>query len=449
MHLTRALAVAALAASLVFAAGAAHAQVRLAKQATAFSGGPATMVAQPPGESRRLYEAVRAGSVRILRDGVAVVAPVLTLTSVDTGGEGGLLGLAFHPDFQHNGYMYVYYSTTLAPLGDRLARYTLDPANPEAVIAGPVQTILTVARNSGNHHGGWIGFGHDGYLYISVGNAFNSATSQPLNTRLGKMLRIDIDRDDFPADPANNYAIPPDNPFATSGVALPEIWAYGLRNPWRCSIDRLTGDLWIGDVGDSTREEIDFQAAGSAPYTAANYGYPCMEGTLCRNTTGCAPCTGGAFTLPIYDYPRTDGFSVMCGSVYRGQAIPALRGTFLFGDYSGKSYAFRPTPTGITEFRVLTADLNTGPIIGWGEDQSGEQYICGSAGAVYRIVPRCAANCDGSTADPVLNIADFTCFLQAYAAGDAYANCDGSTEQPTLNIADFTCYLQQFATGCP
>jgi glucose/arabinose dehydrogenase len=450
MQHTRALVAAIPAALLAVTVGAAHAQVRLGKQATAFTGLPATTVAQPPGESRRLYEAVRAGSVRALRDGALLPTPVLTLSGVDTGGEGGLLGLAFSPDFQNNGFMFVYYSVAGSPSpGDRLVRYTLDPANPEAVIPGSAITILTVARGSGIHHGGWIGFGPAGLLYLSVGNAGNSANSQPLNTRLGKVLRLDVDRDDFPDDPANNYAIPADNPFAASGTALPEIWAYGLRNPWRCSIDALTGDLWIGDVGDSTREEIDFQPAGPPPYAARNYGYPCMEGTLCRNATGCASCTSGAFTLPIYDYPRTDGFAVMCGAVYRGRAIPALRGVFLFGDYSGKSYAFRPTPTGISEFRVLTAELNTGPIIGWGEDNASEQYICASTGAVYRVIPQCPANCDGSTAAPALNVADFTCFLLAYAAGDAYANCDGSTTPPALNVADFSCFLQLYANGCP
>jgi glucose/arabinose dehydrogenase len=437
-------------ASLALACGAA-AQVRLAAQLTNFPQNDGTVVAQPPGVDRYLYCALRSGTVRALRDGSLLATPVVSVTTY-VGSEGGLLGMAFHPQFQQNGFLYVLYTTAAAPQGTRIERYTLDPANPEVAIGGSAFTILTIDRSpSTNHQAGWIGFGPDGFLYISSGNGGLGSNSQPLTTMLGKLLRIDVDHDDFPSDPQKNYAIPPTNPFFGSTNALPEIWAYGLRNPYRCSFDRQTGDLWIGDVGDSAEEEIDFQPSlGLPPYPARNYGYPCLEGSRCADSAPGCGCYTGDSVLPIFEYGRTYGIANVGGYVYRGSAIPALRGTFFLGDLIGSVYTFRKTPDAITEFQKRT-DLGTLPpngFFGFGEDQSGELYLCAASG-FYKIVPQCAPNCDGSTTPPILNVSDFNCFLAAFAAGDPYANCDGSTAAPVLNVADFVCFLQQFAGGCP
>jgi glucose/arabinose dehydrogenase len=425
-------------------AGSAFAQVALTRTLAPLPG-PATVIAQPPGEPRRLYAALRFGQVRVARDGILLPTPVLqNLPGLVTDVESGLLGLAFHPQFQQNGFMFVLYQTTTAPAGTRIARYTLSPSNPEIADPASARAVLTISRDPYiNHQAGWLGFGPDGYLYISSGNAANDTLSQDDTQLLGKMLRIDVDHDAFPADGGRNYAIPPTNPFAGSPTLAQEIWATGLRNPWRCSFDRLTGDLWIGDVGDSALEEIDLRPAAPPPYAVVDYGYPCMEGTICRNT---CPCDG---TLPYFVYDRSLGFANVGGYLYRGRAIPALRGTFIGADLGGMVYSFRPTPQGPADVRLLTSSLGAGSAYALGEDQAGELYLCTAGNEVYRITPACPTNCDGSTAPPVLNVSDFSCFLEAFAAGDLYANCDNSTAPPALNVADFTCYLQRFAAGCP
>jgi hypothetical protein len=160
-------------------------------------------------------------------------------------------------------------------------------------------------------------------------------------------------------------------------------------------------------------------------------------------------CASGFDTKPVYSYPRSMGFANVGGFVYRGDAIPALRGTYIFADYSGPIYSLRYTAqNGVTEFRTLTTDLGVGHLFSLGEDNAGELYLCTEAGPVYRIIPRCKPDCDGSTVAPFLNVGDFTCFLQRYAAADNYANCDSSTTPPRINVGDFTCFLQKYAAGC-
>jgi glucose/arabinose dehydrogenase len=435
-------------------AAAAQGQVRLASERIGLAADfpAATFLTQPPGESRRLYITLKNGTVKVVRDGAVLSTPMLTsLPGISTGGESGLLGLTFHPQFQANGYVYVLYTTTTAPVGTRIARYVLNPQNPEVADPQSAFTIMTINRTPFiNHQGGWIGFGPDGYLYISSGDGGNSNNPQPLTTHLGKILRIDVDHDDFPADPQKNYAIPPTNPFAGSATSLPEIWAAGLRNPWRCSFDRLTGDLWIGDVGQSSIEEINFQpAASQPPFAARNYGWPCMEGSTCFSvSSGCA-CNSPALTNPVFEYNHSYGVSVMCGYVYLGGRIPALRGTFLLGDVTGAKWSFRFGPPSQIEFTSRTGELGMADVYSFGEDQAGELYFTTPTSGIFRILPHCEPNCDGSTVAPLLNVADFTCFLQRFAAGDPYANCDGSTIAPTLNVTDFTCFLQSYAEGCP
>jgi glucose/arabinose dehydrogenase len=315
-------------------------------------------------------------------------------------------------------------------------------------VIDPTTAVQVIQLPTGGLHlGGWIGFGPDGFLYLSSGNRGNTANSQSLTTLAGKMIRIDVDHDAFPQNPTLNYAVPPSNPFAGSSTALQEIWAYGLRNPWRCSFDRVSGDLWIADVGGGTREEVNVQPVPTGPYGAANYGYPMTEGT--SNLFG-APA-GSVF--PWYEYDHTLGQAVVGGFVYHGRAIPALRGTYVFGDLNGRVWAFRASAAGFTEWReVFTITPNGQPgsyvLDTFGEDAAGELYI-GSIYGVDRILPACAANCDGSTAPPVLNVLDFNCFLNAFTAGDLYANCDGSTTPPVLNVLDFNCFINLFTGGCP
>jgi glucose/arabinose dehydrogenase len=361
------------------------------------------------------------------------------------GGENGLLGAALHPQFASNRFLYLYYGSFSSPL--TLYRYVLDPASPEVIDPATAAQVIQLPGGAG-HVGGWIGFGPDGYLYISSGDRGASSNAQSLSTLAGKVVRIDVDHDDFPQSPSLNYAVPATNPFAGSTTALPEIWAYGLRNPWRCSFDRASGDLWIGDVGAGTREEVDVQPAlGAPPYAAVNYGWPATEGT--SNLFGAPP--GVAF--PWYEYTHAVLQAVVGGFVYHGRAIPALRGSYVFGDLDGHVWSFRAAPSGFVDWRelfIITPNGQPGSYIldTFGEDADGELYI-GSVYGVDRLLPACAANCDGSTTAPVLNVLDFNCFLNFFTAGDPYANCDGSTAAPMLNVLDFNCFINQFTGGCP
>jgi glucose/arabinose dehydrogenase len=441
---------AALAPALL--AGAAAGQ-HLAVQTITTSASQCTHVAQPPGEYRRLYFIEQLGNVKVVRDGALLATPVLSqLPNLVAIGESGLLGLTFHPQFQSNGYMYLLYSHDAQPFGSRVVRYTLNPQSPDTADPQSAHVILTVPRPGANaaHHGGWIGFGPDGYLYISSGDS--AGHPQQLDNWGGKILRVDVDADDFPQDPLRNYAVPPSNPFASAPPPTrPEIWALGLRNPWRCSFDRVTGDFWIGDVGQTAQEEINFQpAATTPPFTALNYGWPLLEGTF-NHTQDPLISLDPAYTAPIFEYTRDMGRSVVGGYVYRGAAIPYYRGLYFFSDVYGqlngsyKHWAFRKTAEGITEFRPRHGGQAF--YFSLGEDNFGELYYCGSG--LIKLVPNCPPNCDGSTVSPKLNVADFTCFLRAFAADDPYANCDRSTQAPTLTVSDFTCFLDRFAQGCP
>lgn len=365
-------------------------------------------VVAPPDDFNRVFiveqRSATTGRIRVfdLTTETLLETPYLVINNVSTAEEQGLLGLAFHPDFQSNGYFYVNYTGTGG--FTNIVRYQANPPYATSTTADPTPTpILSITQPFVNHNGGWIAFGPDGYLYIATGDggSANDPGNRAQNTTLllGKMLRIDVNGDDFPADPARNYAIPPDNPFAGGGGAA-EIWAYGLRNPWRPSFDRATGDLWIADVGQNNFEEINFQPAGGMS-TAQNYGWRCMEGNNCTGLSGCTcdvNCTGGILTCPIYQYTHaTDGFScsITGGYVYRGAAIPDLQGTYFFADYcSNRIKSFRYDSVSISEFTNRTDEL--APIDGldirsissFGEDASGEMYICDlTGGEVFRIVP--------------------------------------------------------------
>ncbi|HLF75832.1 MAG TPA: PQQ-dependent sugar dehydrogenase [Anaerolineales bacterium] len=345
--------------------------------------------------SNRLFVVERAGRVRIFKDGSLLPVPFLDIQSIvnDTGSEQGLLALAFHPSYENNGQFYTVYTDQNGSLV--LSRFSRSAGNPDLANPNSRVPLLTIPHPTHqNHNGGTLAFGRDGYLYWSTGDGggggdpFNNA--QNLNSLLGKILRLDVDR----ADPGLNYFIPRSNPFYNMPNRRWEIWAYGLRNPWRVSFDRGTGDLFIGDVGQSSREEIDFQPSGSAG--GENYGWRIMEGTLCFNpSTG---CNQSGKVLPVAEYSHSVGCSVTGGYIYRGAFYPDMQGQYFYGDFcSGIIFSLFDDPV---NGWTVTQVVDTPYLIStFGEDEQGELYFTDyGAGKMYQI-------CYGPTADFTVRIA--------------------------------------------
>ncbi|MCK7595360.1 PQQ-dependent sugar dehydrogenase [Pseudomarimonas salicorniae] len=327
--------------------------------------------------SGRLFIVEQSGRILVARNGVLQNEPFLDMQTLVSGAsEQGLLGLAFAPDFASSGRFYVNY-TNLAG-GTIISRFTVNPSNPDRVELSAEQPLLAYAQPFTNHNGGWMGFGPDGYLYIASGDGGSGGDpqnhGQRLDTLLGKMLRIDVS--------GEQMAIPPDNPFVGQSGAQPEIWAYGLRNPWRASFDRETGDLWIADVGQGRVEEVNFQPGGIAG--GRNYGWRVLEGTLCRDSG----CSSAGTVLPVTEYGRDLGCSVTGGYVYRGSRYPALRGTYLFGDFcSGRVFGLRRVAAGETAASFEREQLASAqlPISSFGEDEEGNLYLVSYDGRVFLI----------------------------------------------------------------
>lgn len=324
--------------------------------------------------SGRLFVAEQGGKILLLQDGAVQAEPFLDLTgiAVESASERGLLGLAFHPDYATTGQFFVNYTDVN---GDTvIARYSVS-ADPNRADPASAEVLLQIDQPFRNHNGGDIAFGPDGYLYIGLGDGGSAGdpegNGQDLNTLLGKLLRIDVN-----ADP---YAVPGDNPFANSADAKPQIWAYGLRNPWRFSFDRATGDLYLGDVGQGEWEEINFQPAASAG--GENYGWVLYEGNH--------PYAGGSsegLVFPVTEYSHGEGgCSVTGGYVYRGPSLPDLNGVYLFGDYcTGLVWSLYQTEAQ-TWVRDLFANTSFN-ISSFGEDQAGELYLLDHSGAIYQLV---------------------------------------------------------------
>jgi glucose/arabinose dehydrogenase len=343
-----------------------------------------------PDDPTRIFVVERAGVIRILTERGTNDTPFLDISAqvVGNSGERGLLGLAFHPLYASNGYFYVNYTNT--KLETVIARFQRS-ADPDLADPKSELEILTVPQLSGFHNAGWLDFGPDGYLYIALGDGGEDLNNaQDLSELYGKLLRIDIDRDP-------PFAVPPDNPFVGTEFCE-EIWAYGLRNPWRCSFDRLTGDLWIGDVGNLAWEEVNFQPASSTG--GENYGWPCMEGSHCFvNVPGCT-CAGQDLVDPVYDYFHEPGFgAVMGGFVYRGSDIPNLQGKYVFSDlYYGELMAL-DTVT----YQVENIMVGAGIVHSWGHDFAGELYVVGPDGLRKLVhVP----DCNNNGIDDVTELAD-------------------------------------------
>lgn len=326
-----------------------------------------------PAGDDRIFIVEQPGRIRILRDGSVLPAPYLDITDrVGSSGERGLLSVAFHPRFAENGRLYVNYTDRS---GDtRIERYEAEP-DADAVDPASAALVLAVAQPYANHNGGLNLFGPDGMLYIGLGDGGSAGdpagNGQDASTLLGSILRIDVDG-------AWPYAIPPGNPFAGGG-GRPEIWAYGLRNPWRFAFDEAAGLLYIADVGQTRWEEIDVAVAGEA---GLNYGWNIMEGSHCFGESGCD--TEG-LVPPALEYSHDDGCSVTGGVVYRGAAIPALVGHYVYADYCVgwiRSFRYDGGVEDAAEWDV--GDI--GAITSFGTDAAGELYVLTAGGRVYRVM---------------------------------------------------------------
>jgi len=361
---------------------------------------PVQLTNAGPGDDR-LFIVCQTGTIRIVEGGVLQATPFLDISDRTSGGnEQGLLGLAFDPDYQTNGYVYINYTgRRLDNSGDsldtRIASFRVDPLDPDRLDEDSGTILLEIDQPQSNHNGGQLLFGPDGYLYIGMGDGGGAndgpghemcGNGQAPNTLLGKILRIEVD------GPDNPYTIPPDNPFVGDAGILDEIWAFGMRNPWRFSFDRMTGDLYIADVGQSAWEELDFQSHDSDG--GENYGWPYKEGTEVNFAAPDNCGDPGGLTDPIHQISHGEGAcSVIGGFVYRGSDIPGLKSFFLFSDFCS---------LGATDFRTLIRrgngdwEVNGLEVIvdgsplgssvsGFGEDSLGEQYIVTLFDGIYKI----------------------------------------------------------------
>ncbi len=344
----------------------------------------------------RLFIAEQGGTIKIYNGTSLEATNFIDITSiVASGGERGLLGLDFDPDYSNNGFFYVNYTKNGTNFGDTIiARYSVSAGNPNIADPNSGVIIMRIFQHSSNHNGGDIHFGPDGYLYIGMGDGGGGGDTgnhaQNLTELVGKMLRIDVSPDEPSADfvfddsfetdvipntcgldsTPDSYKVPASNPFINHPTACAEIWAYGLRNPYRWSFDKQTGDLIIGDVGQNAFEEVNYQPASSSG--GENYGWACREGAHDFNQSFCDGTE--TFTEPVIDLPQNsnNGCSVMGGYIYRGSAMPAIQGLYIFSDYCGGEINFA-TPIGATWSFDQLEDVDFGTR-GFGEDEDGEIY---------------------------------------------------------------------------
>jgi len=348
-------------------------------------------ITAPPLDPTRLFIVEQEGRIRIVKNGSLLATPFLEIESrVSCCGERGLLSVAFHPAFESNGRFFVNYTNNSGHTV--IARYEVG-ADPDDADESTELVLLTINQPFANHNGGQLGFGPDGFLYTGMGDGGGGGdpveAGQDLGTLLGKLLRIDVDVETPPY-----YAVPPSNPYAGNGDPLGLIWAYGLRNPWRFSFDRGTGDLLTADVGQGNIEEIDYAPAASTG--GENYGWDIFEGSACFEPAPDPMCPSPptGFTMPILEYDHSQGCSVTGGFVYRGCALPDLRGTYFYSDYCTAFLRTFTVSGGTAQNQAdRTADLAPGGgqtidlVSSFGEDARGEIYIADHGGEVFKIVP--------------------------------------------------------------
>jgi glucose/arabinose dehydrogenase len=337
-------------------------------------------VTSAPDGSGRLFVVEQPGRIRVIKNGVLLPTPYLDITDMTSkGDEQGALGLAFHPAFKTTGLFYVDFTT---PQGNTaIDQFKQSTTNPDVAVKSSSKRVISIAQPYANHNGGMITFDKTGYLFIGMGDGGSSGDpgnrAQSTSSLLGKLLRINVNG----TTGTKQYRIPASNPYV-GRPGLDEIWSIGLRNPWRFSFDRLTGDLWIGDVGQARYEEIDRSVAGSGSGRGINFGWRVMEGRHCYNpATGCNR-TGKMY--PVVEYTHSEGCAVTGGYVYRGKAVPSLYGRYVFADFcSGTIWS---VPKGgaspMTKTLVMHTTMN---ISSFGEDAAGELYVVDHNGGIYRF----------------------------------------------------------------
>lgn len=372
-----------------------------------------TVLLLSPPDDDRLFLVVQSGEIRIIENGSLLPTPFLDISTkvnfFGFGDERGLLSMAFDPNYADNGQFYVYYTGTSGPNGNAvLERYTVSGSDRNVADPLSVCTIFGgIFQPFANHNGGHLAFGPDGMLYLSTGDGGSGndpgCRSQDVTDQLGKMLRIEVDPQTC------GFTIPTDNPFQGMGGQSNRVWHVGLRNTWRWSFDRLTGEMYLGDVGQNAREEVSYAPAGVG---GLNYGWRVEEGDLCNGLGNCPVmttpgCGDPVFTDPIQTYNHLGGrCSITGGYVYRGCAIPDLQGTYFYADVcSNQIWSLRYDGSTVTEFQQRTSELdpptggNINTIVSFGEDRYGELYIVELGGQIWKIVPDATvagADCDAN-----------------------------------------------------
>lgn len=413
------------------------------------------------GDDRMFILEQNSGDIELYQTDGTYIGKFLDLTGIiSTGGERGLLGLAFPSNYATTGKFYVNYTNTS---GDTdIAEYTVS-GNANVADAASGQVILTIDQDFSNHNGGHIAFGPDGMLYIGMGDGGSGGDpnnrSQDPQELLGKMLRIN-------PDGAGGYTIPGDNPFVGDGSVLDEIWALGVRNPWKFSFDRSTGDMWIGDVGQGAWEEIDFQPASSPG--GENWGWRCYEGNATYNTGGCGPIGNYEFPIAVYSHGGADNFcSITGGHVYRGVEFEDMVGHYLFADYcDGRLFSLKDNGGGGFDELIVNPTGGFG-YAAFGEDMNGEVYVANvNNGSVYRLVDPCDGftptitfdGIDEFTSDPgdsyywyidgVLDINEVSQTLTAGSPGSYYAVVDDGAGCAKQTNAITIGFCEDVLQGC-
>ncbi len=342
----------------------------------------------PPGDNARIFVIEKGGTVKILdRNSGALMSTFINISSlVSTGSEQGLLGFAFDPQYATNRRFYLSYTDING--SSVIARFLANPVNPNVALPAADHVILTISQPFTNHNGGMIAFGQDGFLYIGLGDGGSAGDpghrAQNLTNLLGKLLRIDVSQSGPP--PLAAYTVPPSNPCVGQAGVRPEIWSIGLRNPWRYSFDRLSGDLYLADVGQGDREEVNLSPLTSGGGKGLNYGWSVLEGTICFPVG--VPCNAAGLVHPVVEYDHGSGAcSITGGYVYRGPAIPALQGTYFYSDFCTSFIrSFRYVNGQVTQhFDWASLNLSAENVTSFGEDNQGELYVMTSQGGLYRI----------------------------------------------------------------